>query len=611
MKSKIDDKELYKKFLSGNDEAFETLINKYKKNLIYFIYGYVKNEDIAEDLYQEVALYIFSHKESYNFEYSLKTYLYIIAKSKCLNYLKSQKVINNFIESYNFIEEEDKLLDDIVIEKESNNNIKKVLNKLKPDYQKAIYLAVIEDLSYKDIAQIMDKDISQVKNLVHRAKIRLRKLLVEENIIEVRDNRLVKVVSLLVVAVGLISCIGYATYTIVSGKELKPFNSLFGISFSDEYENYVQKYDEINEKTEDVSPYEKTDIKLISSMCSDGFVSIEFEVDLSQKDRELLRLDKSAMTDKDWENFKNSWDGISEEKLNERIEKRKKETGVNTVRLLSNSKKMELGEARIDYNGNREVIIDGTPYNGYGTTTTNKLNDYQYQIFLMYFMTDEMIKDKTEYTLSIDNIVLTNGIDISKTIPVEGKNAYFVTGGDNQKFVETDNKFDIKMERNKALENTKVISNIDASITHKKMTKKIDKVTVGPTQTIVKLSTEYKDVSLQSLSSAFYIENHISTIFEYGILDQTGKELSCWNRETKRVVTYSNGKKEEWSPGDIGNWKNFSNATMNLEEYIVFETDPSIEKILIKTSTEERRKDEEKHHVDEMVELDDMEIELK
>lgn len=540
------DKELYKEFLEGNEKSFEILINKYKNNLMYFIYGYIKNIDVSEDIFQEIVLYIYSHKESYNFDYSLKAYLYIIARSKCLNYLKAQKIRNNYIENYNFVEQEDRLLEDIFIEREADENIKKVLNKLKPEYQKVIYLSLIEDLSYKDIAKIMDKNISQVKNLLHRAKLKLRKLLIDENVVEIKNNRIIKVVSLLLVSVGIISCIGYATYTIVSNKQSKPRNNLFGIAFSDEYENYVKKYDEINEKTEnEATPFEKTDVKLISSMCSEGFISIEFEIDLTQEDRELLRLDKKAMTDKDFESFRNSWDGATDEEKDEKIEKLKKELGINTVNILPNARKMKLSETQEVYdNSIRNVIIDGKEYYEYGNSTTNKLNDYQYQVFLMYFIPEDIIKDKLEYTISIDNFVITNGVDLSKMKKVEGKNFYFTNGGDNQKYIETGKKFDIKMSREKSLENSKIITDINSSITHKTMSKKIDKIIVGPTQTIVKISTEYKDLSLQALSSAFYIENHVSTISEYDIYDQNKNKIDYWTREVKRTVTYSNGKKK-------------------------------------------------------------------
>ena len=57
-----DDKKLYKKFLEGDKKAFEELILKYKNNLIYFISRFVKNMDSAEDVFQEVMVFILEKK---------------------------------------------------------------------------------------------------------------------------------------------------------------------------------------------------------------------------------------------------------------------------------------------------------------------------------------------------------------------------------------------------------------------------------------------------------------------------------------------------------------------------------------------------------------------
>ena len=87
------DKELYKEFLLGNNKSFEEIVIRHKDSIIYFIQRYTKSVDIAEDLAQDVFVYILMHKKNYRFEYSLKTYLYTIAKSKALNYIKREKRI--------------------------------------------------------------------------------------------------------------------------------------------------------------------------------------------------------------------------------------------------------------------------------------------------------------------------------------------------------------------------------------------------------------------------------------------------------------------------------------------------------------------------------------
>ena len=87
------DVELYREFLLGNKEAFEEIVVRYKDKLIYFIARYVKTIEIAEDLAQDTFVYILVNKKEYDFKYSLKTYLYTIAKCRAWNYLKREKRI--------------------------------------------------------------------------------------------------------------------------------------------------------------------------------------------------------------------------------------------------------------------------------------------------------------------------------------------------------------------------------------------------------------------------------------------------------------------------------------------------------------------------------------
>ena len=211
-----EDKILYRKFLDGNNDAFEKLIMKYKNNLIYFIFKYVKDKEIAEDIFQEVTIYLMERKEVYDFKFSFKTFLYTIAKSRALNYLRDNK--NNLSihtqEENLYVEEE--ILEEIIFSKELKDKLKNVLSKMKPEHQMVIYLTMIEELSYEETAKIIDKSISQIKNLVHRARIKLKRLLIEEKIVEIRGNKIVKLLTPFIILV-LITGITYAGVKLYQG----------------------------------------------------------------------------------------------------------------------------------------------------------------------------------------------------------------------------------------------------------------------------------------------------------------------------------------------------------------------------------------------------------
>ena len=134
-----DDKFLYEDFLNGNKKSFEKLIIKYKNNLLYFISRFTKNIDKAEDIFQEVILYIHENKEYYDFKYSFKTYMYMLAKSKSINYIKHEKFVENIDDKEEELKEE-KILEEIVLSKERQNKIRNVISRLSKNYQLVLYL---------------------------------------------------------------------------------------------------------------------------------------------------------------------------------------------------------------------------------------------------------------------------------------------------------------------------------------------------------------------------------------------------------------------------------------------------------------------------------------
>lgn len=180
---KKSDQELYLAFLKSNNEAFNTLVKKYRKSLIAFIIKYVKNIEIAEDLAQDTFVYMLINKKEYDFKYTFKTYLYTIAKSRAINYLKKEKRKIIFDESYmldNDIEFYEENLDATLIKKENYEILYKNLKRLKQDYKLAIYLADFQGFKYKEISRILNKTLPQTKMLIHRARKALEKSLKKE-----------------------------------------------------------------------------------------------------------------------------------------------------------------------------------------------------------------------------------------------------------------------------------------------------------------------------------------------------------------------------------------------------------------------------------------------
>lgn len=177
-----EDKMLYKEFLDGNKSVLDKLMIKYGDALISFVQKYINDYQIAEDISQEVFVYLLQHKEVYDFKYSLKTYLFMIAKSRTKNYFKQ----NRKYVLYDDSPENEALFSEIVdteedvFRKVENQRIRKILKSLKWEYKMAIYLIDFNELSYKEAGAILGKSVAQMKALIHNARNRIRFLLEED-----------------------------------------------------------------------------------------------------------------------------------------------------------------------------------------------------------------------------------------------------------------------------------------------------------------------------------------------------------------------------------------------------------------------------------------------
>ena len=174
------DIELYKSFLNGNKEAFNQLILRHRKQLTLFIMKYVKKLEVAEDIVQDSFVYMLINKVDYDFKYSFRTYIYTIAKSRTLNYLKNKSKIVSMedvltAKYYN----EEMNIEEIYIKKEEREKIQKAIKKLKKDYQIVIYLYDFQGFKYREISEILNQSMSKTKMMIHRAKKQLKNILKE------------------------------------------------------------------------------------------------------------------------------------------------------------------------------------------------------------------------------------------------------------------------------------------------------------------------------------------------------------------------------------------------------------------------------------------------
>ena len=168
----------YRRFLDGDESAFDEILKEYRDSLTFFIDRYVHDFAAAEDIAIDVFTDLIVHRHRYNFGTQLKTYLFMMGRSRALNYIKHRNklTITEFsgeeAAEYDFLEE-------TILADERKRAVNTALEKLPENMRIAVHLIYFEELSYEEAAKVMKKNRKQVDNLLYRAKTALRTILDE------------------------------------------------------------------------------------------------------------------------------------------------------------------------------------------------------------------------------------------------------------------------------------------------------------------------------------------------------------------------------------------------------------------------------------------------
>ena len=171
----------YRRFLDGDESAFDEIMSELFHKLVFFVNGYVHDVQSAEDIAIDVFSELIANRNKYKFKSSLKTYLFMLGRSRALDYLRHRKVID-FVElsQAENVPGDGEALEEIVLADERKRAVNSALSRLSADMREVIHLVYFEDMTYEQAARVMKKSRKQVDNLIYRAKKELRIILGED-----------------------------------------------------------------------------------------------------------------------------------------------------------------------------------------------------------------------------------------------------------------------------------------------------------------------------------------------------------------------------------------------------------------------------------------------
>ncbi|WP_338471376.1 RNA polymerase sigma factor SigW [Niallia sp. XMNu-256] len=179
-------KKRIKQVLKGDQNAFGEIVEMYKDKVYQISYRMLGNRHEAEDIAQEAFLRAYVNIQSYNTEYKFSTWLYRITTNLCIDrirkkkpsyYLDAEVSGTEGLNMYSQIPSTTRLPEDDVESLELQDTIQKEIMKLPEKYRSVIVLKYIEELSLKEISEILDMPLGTVKTRIHRGREALRKRL--------------------------------------------------------------------------------------------------------------------------------------------------------------------------------------------------------------------------------------------------------------------------------------------------------------------------------------------------------------------------------------------------------------------------------------------------
>ena len=183
------DQELVKRSIQGDGQAFGELVFNYQNKVYALAFRYMGNEDDAYDMSQETFIKAYRSLHSFKGESSFSTWIYRIATNVCLDEIRRKKrrvvplSLDEPLATLDGEEVEKEIPDSslsadrIYEQKEFSQYIQKLLDQMKPEHKTAIILRDVMELSYEEIASVLDCSIGTVKSRINRARGILQKKL--------------------------------------------------------------------------------------------------------------------------------------------------------------------------------------------------------------------------------------------------------------------------------------------------------------------------------------------------------------------------------------------------------------------------------------------------
>jgi RNA polymerase sigma-70 factor (ECF subfamily) len=178
---RMDDSAVVEAFLSGEERAFEELVERYQVRLLNFVYRTIGDREKAEDLVQEVFIRVYRHLHRFDRAKKFSTWAYTIASNLAKNELRNrsrnplvlfQAIKKNWDDEDRPVQFEDPASrpDDLYRKRHLRELVEAAVARLPEHHRQVFVLRELEGKSYEEIAEITECNLGTVKSRLNRAR---------------------------------------------------------------------------------------------------------------------------------------------------------------------------------------------------------------------------------------------------------------------------------------------------------------------------------------------------------------------------------------------------------------------------------------------------------
>ncbi len=183
------DQQLIDLYVNGNEKAFEVLLDRHKDKIFTSIYLFVKDQELAEDIFQDVFIKIIKSlkKGKYNHQGKFLQWAMRISYNMCVDHFRKSKRKTKVsptetFDIFDVLQTKEENMEQKIIKSQVHQKIRKVVDKLPDEQREVVILRHYADMSFKEISQLTKVSINTALGRMRYALINMRKFIEEERI---------------------------------------------------------------------------------------------------------------------------------------------------------------------------------------------------------------------------------------------------------------------------------------------------------------------------------------------------------------------------------------------------------------------------------------------